>query len=272
MMNTKTIFQFILTCLAFLAVPTFAFAYEPAHDRTSFCQMIKDPGYAQKILSSPTNNLVFANGGGLFGQGVCWWHSLFTRSAAYKTIYYPHAPKPDSEQVARIIYAIAYGKQIVAVPGYRNLLQFSWQHATEIQDYLNQMQWTATLNFDWINGLQGSSEVSAIKLKNIMDQTFFQIKYQKKVVFQMLQRAGPAAHAWLVVDMDKTSTGYNMKVIDSNAPLKSFIYEYKYGMTNFKYNDAFVDRFEFVPFNQDYADRQLEEFKLTAQNFCQNRN
>ncbi len=234
------------------------------YSRDEFCANVKDEGYASELLLLSASRLNFKNKGGFFDQGVCWWHDRFTRAAAYLTVYKPMDPKPNKDQAVRLIRDLRKMNTPVVIPGFSNLSEFSGYFENEIQSELDRWQQWEAFSFGWLNGLEGSSEVTSNELAEIMDATFDRVVYQKQVVFQMLQHSGPTAHSWLVVKMKSTPTGYRLLVADSNLTnLK--VWEYKRGMTHFFH----VLRGNFVPYIQ--TDTVEEELKLkrVVKAFCQ---
>ena len=103
----------------------------PTADRASmaaqnFCaERSNDPHALQSLISQRDNQLGFVNQGGLFGGGVCWWHSRFTRSAAYLAVFDPSLPRPSDEDAKKIISRLRDRKGVTLIPGFRNLFEFS---------------------------------------------------------------------------------------------------------------------------------------------------
>ncbi len=61
-----------------------------------------------------------------------------------------------------------------------------------------------------------------------MDDLYKEINKNNRIVWQKLQFPGIVAHAWLVVRMQKTNTGYTLTVLDSNCK-KEYIVYYRNG-------------------------------------------
>lgn len=211
-----------------------------AHER--FCsERVVDEHALQRFLRNSDNRLAFTNGGGLMGGGVCWWHSRFTRNAAYLVQFRPDLPaETDAKAIKRMVTDIRKGKKVVVVPGFRNLREFSTAYIDEIQSKLEGWQkHDGFIEQAWITGLSGSTEVTAEDLGKKMDDLYALVG-EGDVVYQRLQLPGIASHAWLVVDMEKTAGGYKIYIIDSNT-YSIDTYEYRQGDTSFSYwGDNFV--------------------------------
>lgn len=189
----------------------------PPRSKEEFCARVSDPAYFKRLILDRGNRLAFSNYGGFANGGVCWWHSRLTRRATYLTVYRPDLPKPTKKQVLEIFDAYFWNNRVVEVPGYRNLQEFSNDWEDVLHKKLEDWQALAgTIGFEWIGGLSGSTKVSAKKLKKDMDKLFEEVRTKNKIVYQKLQMPGIPVHAWLVVDMKKTSDGYVLRVIDSN--------------------------------------------------------
>ncbi|MFL5785932.1 MAG: hypothetical protein ACJ76H_15040 [Bacteriovoracaceae bacterium] len=227
----------------------------------NFCEKrSSDPHALQTLITDYNNQLYFMNEGGLFGGGVCWWHSRFTRSALYLAVFDPSLPKPSDAEAREIIGRIRDRKGITLVPGFKNLRDFSLAYRDEIQHKLNDWQKSdGVLKAAWVQGLSGKPAVDAAQLEKIMDETYERVQ-KGEVLYQMLQMKGIDSHAWLVVGMEKLSDGYKLTVIDSNTGTDTFTYQK--GMTNFPYHGWY----SFVP----YTHQVKEERKLSNKfsDFC----
>ena len=254
-MKWKAFTAFVATGL----ITAWANAKAPT-SKAEFCQMAHKPAAMRALLSDTDNQLSFTNDGGLGGAGVCWWHSMFTRNANFLSIYRPDLPRPNRGEVRRIIMDISANRGVVEIPGYKNLAEFSYAHRSEIQHALEEGQIVdGGLLFNWIRGATGNYEVPAAELKARMDELYLEIA-NGKIPYQMLQMKGITAHAWLVVDMKKTSYGYNLKVLDSNYR-GTYSVDYQEGMTH-------VSEYEAVP----YTSRNkvaYASYETALKNFCQ---
>lgn len=189
----------------------------------AFCADRKSVSYTKELVGQRRNQISFRNRGGLVNGGVCWWHSRLTRKFAYLAIFRPDMPKPSNEKAERIIKAIRMGK-VTEVPGFSNLNEFSRAFATEVQDRLEKWQkGDGFLRQQWTVGLWGSSQTSASKLKERMDNLYQYVEVEGKLAYQMLQIKGITSHAWLVLNVEKTEDGYKLEVLDSNYSSTSTI-------------------------------------------------
>ncbi len=190
---------------------------QAATSKQEFCKQAKSPNYFKSLLYSNSNQLAFTNGGGLMNGGVCWWHSMLTRTAQYLTVYRPELPKATSDQAQKIVQYLSSATGVVEIPGYKNFREFSADHYAVIQRALEGWQIAdGAIGFGWIRGLSGSHKVDANQLSKMMDETYALVKKDNRIAYQKLQIEGITAHAWLVVDMTKTADGYVLDVVDSN--------------------------------------------------------
>ncbi len=193
------------------------------------------------------NRMFFENHGGLFNGGVCWWHSRFQRAAEYLVVFKPDQKMLDEFEAETVIQKLVQLNQVVDIPGYQSLYDFSRDYEKQIQKALN--DWEIRDGFirqAWIRGLAGKTSVSAEKLKNIMDQTFDSVENHHWITFLKLQLKGITAHAWLVTNIEKNADGYTLTYIDSNRPHLILSYKYNFGDTSFKgYGGIFVPYLEF---------------------------
>ncbi len=238
----------------------------PVHtptNREEYCSNVKQAGFAQELLLNSDNRLSFINQGGIGNEGVCWWHSRFTMSAAYSVVFKPKEPKPTVTMGRRLIRRIRKMEANVVIPGFKNLREFSSAFASELQSELDRWQLADGTWFGWLRGITGDCVVSAAELSNIMDDTFNKVEYQKRVVYQMLQLRGVKAHAWLVVKMKTLKEGYELTVVDSNfSAIQRWIY-YR-GITNFTYDNLGP----FVPYSQNVTLEEEEKLRQVAKKFC----
>lgn len=217
--------------------------------KRAFCQQrLANPRSLQSLINDNFNQLARSNQGGLLNGGVCWWHSRFTRNAAYLARFRPDLPKPSRDEALAILTRIRRAEGVIDVPGFEHLSDFSYAYSDEIQDMLEAWQLSdGVLRFQWVRGLSGASRVSPRELEGRMDELFRRVA-RGEIVYQMLQFAGPLAHAWLVVDMARTASGYNFKVVDSIFAAETS-HTYRRGQDSFVRNGD-----PFVPYTQ-----QVEE-------------
>lgn len=251
----------LLLVLVAMATPK-AYSAVTSKSAHGFCKDRNDRQYYQELLQKTENQLSFRNQGGLFGGGVCWWHSRFTRNALYLGVYRPDLRKPTREQAKDIIDDIRDGDRVVTIPGYSNLREFSLDFRREIQDELDSWQrFDGFIKQQWIVGLWGRTEVSADKLMSKMDDLYEYVAVQKNVAYQKLQMPSIVAHAWLVTDVHKTHNGYDLVVHDSNFSGTKTV-PYKVGMTQFHYRSFG----EYVPYTE--RKRELRGLKKVVRRFC----
>ncbi|MFZ4714699.1 MAG: hypothetical protein ACOYL6_13360 [Bacteriovoracaceae bacterium] len=226
-----------------------------------------DEGVIQ-LLKNPGNRLSFKNKGGLGNGGVCWWHSRFERAASYLAAFDPSLAKPTKSELYDLLRDITLMKP-VTIPGYSNLFEVSSENVPLFQKILNHWQARdAFINQAWTRGLKGSVHMDADKLHAHMNQIFDQFQKKRKPYFLMLQMPSVVAHAYLLLDMIKTETGYEMYVVDSNFPLKVVTQIYNIGDETLIYgNKSMIDMIgdPFIPylgFARDYKkmERELSDF------------
>lgn len=221
------------------------------------CQQVAaDPSLFLKKLRSAENRLSFTNHGGIMNGGVCWWHSRLTRIAQYLAVFNPAGkPLTDNEAYGQV-KRLRQGKP-TTFSGFKNFYDFSIVHSEAIQKNLEEWQITnGGFQLGFLDGLSGSSFVSAKEMKTIMDSNFDLFQTTQKPIYQVLQLPGLTAHAWLIIDMVPTLNGYQFDVVDSNyMPIQSWTY--KNGDTGFYFGRS--------PFVAYTTNRGLDEEKLLTQ-------
>jgi len=186
---------------------------------SQFCKSAKKKNFFRRRLALRESRMAFANHGGLFNGGVCWWHSRFQRKATYLTVMRPDLPKPSESIARKIIAAIKKSKSLVSIPGYASFSDFSRAYDREISNTLAAWQsGEGFFQFAWISGLSGSSRPGAAKMESLLEKIRSQVEDQKRISFVHLQMPGIVNHAWLVSSIAKTSNGWNLRVVDSNFP------------------------------------------------------
>lgn len=242
-----------LILLGFLLTTSTAFGVEatPAA-KAKFCQdRLSSPNGVQKIVGQRENQIWFTNQGGIFGSGVCWWHSRFTRAAAYLAQFDPSLPKPSEQEAKRIIHRLRGRKGITVIPGYKNLYEFSLAYGDEILGKLQAWQRTdGLLKAAWVKGMTRQVDIPAEKLAEMMDQLYERVS-RGEVVYQMLQMPGIMAHSWLVIGMQKTADGYNLETTDSNFN-GTYVYRYSRNMKEFNYENILT----FVPYTSQVDEEE----------------
>lgn len=246
------------TILALMALASFGAMAQssPSQSTEQFCADRSQSSFAKDLMQDSDNLMSFRNQGGLANGGVCWWHSRFQRNALYLTIYRPADKKPGADAIKTIVEQIRDGKEIVVIPGYRNFNEFSSENRNVIQRELEKWQkGDGVVKFNWVIGLAGKNKVAASKLKEMMDELYEYVEVEGNIAYQKLQIKGITAHAWLVVNMKKTSAGYDLEILDSNFPSQTSVYNFTEGMTHFTH----YGYGEFVP----YLERKGEMEKVT---------
>lgn len=217
--------------LVFLGLPASANA---PRDRDEYCSWMRDPHAVQRSIESDLNQLSFRNQGGFGGLGTCWWHSRFTRNATLLAVYRPDLAPPDRTQARAIIRALSRSRisarvEVVEVPGFRNLSEFSRIWGEEIQRRLNAWQLEeGLLGLDLLVRGVGASRRDPRRLEREMDALYERVQ-AGEIIYLKLQLRGVAAHAWLVTRMERSSRGYLLTVLDSNFPGETLVEEYVRG-------------------------------------------
>lgn len=192
------------------------------------------PDLFLRSISYAENRLSFTNHGGLFNGGVCWWHSQLIRAAQYLAVFDASAPKPTQDEAYQLVNRLRGGRP-VTIPGFHNLRDFSNAFYGIVQQNLEEWQVSnGGFGLSFLDGLTGSTTVPAAELKSLMDGAYAEIKKGQKPLFQVLQLPGITAHAWIIIGMKPTSSGYLFSVVDSNY-LDIQTWVYNYGETNFLY-------------------------------------
>lgn len=243
------------------------------HSEKALCEGLNKKGFFQKRLREEQGNrLAFRNLPGPAERGLCWWHSRLTRSALYLAVFRPdQEQKPDADQVEEILNHLMDRDQVVEIPGYSNLWDFSKDHLPEIESALSGWSLWDTLNLNIRNAFIGNIWEKPQRLSQLMDKLYHEVKVNGRVVFQTLQLPGISAHSWLVVDMDPTPKGYQFKVVDSNY-LDVQVWEYERGQTQFNYSftEFLPVEGRFVPYiNRDWYDEETQIISVLKSR-CQN--
>lgn len=258
-----------ITLSILIVISAFCTQSAMAQDQRSkqkFCQQREDKNFIRKQMMTNINaHMGFRNHGGLLNGGVCWWHSRFHRNALYLGVFRPDLNRPSEDDAKKIIKKIRKGRSIVEIPGYRNLRDFSIDNDYLIQKELEAWQRTdGFINQQWLIGLLGTPKRSANGMRRMMDGVYDRVVNQGDVTYQKLQIKGIDAHAWLVVDMKKTKTGYILYAVDSNFPGELQKVRYNYGDKFFHYNRWYG---EFAPYTGRKA--ELKRVKKVIKKFCE---
>ncbi len=244
-----------------------AFAYEQPQSKEQYCNNLREPLFFQKLLQdNPSSRMSFQNSGGLFNQGVCWWHSLFQRNALYLTYYSPQKARPTAGQAYRIIKQIRLGRRVVEIPGFTDFYSFSKAYVKAIQLELNSWQiHDGVVRGRWYPALTKPYQIDPLKLKVQMDQLYAQVQ-KGRVVFQMLQLKGIIAHGWLVTAMVKNGSGYQISIVESNNPDQTIEFFYEEGDSYLIFSFEKGENYRFVPYTDYESD--LNQMYKSMGNFC----
>lgn len=239
-------------------------AHPLPQDKEVFCSRYSDTEAIKALSNDPENLINFKNDGGLFNGGVCWWHAKFQRHLFYLSIFKPYEPVPSPQKIMSIIHNIRLGREVVTIPGYFSVKDFTTQNQQSIQRELEAWQiFDGVILSQWIDGINGKTKVRPSVLKEKMDELYQYVEVKKKVAYQKLQIKGLTSHAWLVVSVKPMPSGYDLEVLDSNYPGEPQIYSYKYGDDSF-YIKAYGN---FVP----YLEYTREETRIlnVGKSFCE---
>jgi len=184
-------------------------------------------GYARALAANPPgaasnpNLLAFGNSGGILRNGVCWWHSRFTRAALYLVYFEPAKPRPDARAARKAIRSVMDADRVVEIPGYSCLRDFSADYPGEIQKVLERRQLSdGILRFAWVDGLSGSHRVSGARLGALLDRIHAETS-REGLAYVKLQIRGIDAHSLVVTEMEPLGGGgYRCSYLDSNWPLE----------------------------------------------------
>lgn len=253
----------------------------PAQSADDFRRLSRRKDFFKMLLYNKKNHLSFENPAGPLNTGLCWWHSYFQRNATFMNYYSPKKPKPTPEQALVIIRRIRDLEGPVEIPGYENLWDFSTDFRAQIESELGIWQRNDTLAL-WgpLRGATAGGPYHAIQnpfgAESLAATMAFAYAESKKghIPFQIQQKEGLAAHAWLIVDMEKMNEesdppSYFLHVIDSNEPHVVREYTYLWGQKEFrtkyvegKYDDrsAWFTPVSYQNENQNKIAEKIETF------------
>lgn len=255
-----TMISFTLLILIF-APTTFINAISPPQTKEEYCHFNFYRGEFGKLLLSQSNMLFNRGDGGIFQTGVCWWHSMLTRNATYLAIYKPDLPKPNKNEVRKIINHLMIADAVTIIPGFKNLYTFSHENAEVFEDVLTQWQITeGGLSLGFLRGFEGSSQGNSQELKKTMKEINSLVMGQGRVAYLLVQIPGIDAHSLLVAEVERTYTGYQLTLIDSNEATP-FTINYTEG------DSVLKTRYNAPVYVQ--LDSVHEQYKKAGNNFCQ---
>ncbi|MCM2281432.1 MAG: hypothetical protein NDI61_06255 [Bdellovibrionaceae bacterium] len=230
--------------------------------RQEYCRRAAQPDHWTSLAQNPLNHLSFANQGGLFNGGVCWWHSLFQRAVWYLAVFRPDLPKPTPTEAKFLIHQLARGKDVIEIPGFSNLHEFSRAHRGLIQEKLEQWQVSdGGLKFRWVNGAFAAGELPPDELKTHMDKIQRIVNDSQHVQWVMWQLPGVTAHSSLHLSVHSLPTGSLADIVDSNFPGRVEFLEYTQGTRQI--------RTYFGPMVPHLArQKDLERFSKARSRYC----
>lgn len=188
----------------------------------------------------------FKNAGGLLNKGVCWWHNRFQRSSAYLIKFNPSGRRSSLKVIKKQIFSLMRMDRVVVISGYEDFETFSRDFQGEIQAVLNAWQkMDGLLNFEWIRGVSGRSALAADEMEKRMEDVFRHYQSSPVPLWIMAQIKGITSHSFLILNMERTTNGFDMDVIDSNKPMKTIRIEYFQGDKNLRPPG---EKYTFVPY------------------------
>ena len=251
----------IVLAVAWISVD--AMAAPDFQARAEYCAELQLSQGANRRLSRSDRAylLAFKNQGGLKNAGICWWHSRFTRNAAYLALYRPDLRKPGARAGRELVTRLREGRQVTEIPGYANLREFSLDFRSDIQVKMEDWQKSeGFLGGHWATGLTGTPSVSETRMAELMDELYARTQ-TGDTIFQVLQLPGVSTHAWLVTGMRRLNDGYEIDVIESNLPGPTQ-YAYKRGMQEFEYLSGSI----FTPYTQ--FENEVPRMRKAIAEFC----
>lgn len=185
----------------------------------------RGPERFAEVTRSPELRFSFDNAGGLFGGGVCWWHSRFQRAVWGLAEFDPAASKPTRAQAKSIIERLARFTRVEKIGGYADFRGFSADFQELIQKELNAWQIRdGFIRQEWIRGISGRANYDrqparlAARMKEIA-RAFTVARARGEALWLMLQMRGITSHAALLIDVKEEVQGaLRFSVVDSNFP------------------------------------------------------
>lgn len=215
----------------------------PAHKR-EFCRRTLPGRISAADVDWGGMRLGFGNPPGWANTGMCWFHSRFNRAAIYLANFVPGAPKPSPALARSIARRLVQGDQVVEIPGYSSLDAFSRDFKSVIEHVWD--EWSIS-SLDDLAARVGDSPFSdPSDLRGRMDELYRRVTVDEEIPFVRIkaENHGPlTSHALLVLRVIPRRgqpapgfpahlgpiIGYDMDVIDSNAPLLARTVYYRAG-------------------------------------------
>ncbi len=234
-------------------------------NKAEYCERIVQENTIFDLSDLTENLMAFKNQGGIFNGGVCWWHSRFQRNILYLGLLNPDGPKPMKEEARALIKKIRAGNEIVVISGFQSFNEFTKTYQKEIIKELENWQiYDGVVLGSWVLGVKGDTKIESSKLSQMMNDLYDYVEVKNKIAYQKLQIKGITAHAWLVVGMKKGANGFDIGYIDSNNPMMSENYSYKFGDESF-YEKGYG---HFVPYTE--FQREEERLQRVVKQYCTN--
>jgi hypothetical protein len=217
--------------------------------------------------------LPFPNEGGLARAGVCWWHDRFQRAAWHLAAFDPSRKKPGRAARKKIIRRLASRREVVEIPGYRDLAEFASENQGLIQKELEAWQIRdAVINQAYFRGLSGRWEFrNPDRLKRHMDhlyRRFREAKQRGEMLWVMLQTQGIASHSSLVHSIAPLSGGgYLLSFVDSNFPHLLIEHRYAPGDTTLTPENGYGEWIEWIPFIG--LERDYRRIRRAVDRYCE---
>lgn len=230
------------------------------------------PMAIEKIASDPAMRMGFKNHGGFANGGVCWWHSRFQRAAWYLANFDDSLPAPNAAAARVLIRKIISRKEVVTIPGYRDLSTFTRDFKVEIQRQLDAWQIRdALINQAYIRGLSGQShfrdpDAMRARIESVF-ASYVSSREKGDVLFVMLQMQGIVSHASLIQAMIPEADGsYRIEMVDSNFPDEAVQYAYHPGDLDLRPADRDIH----YPVSVPYAGfgRDLRRIHRAISKYC----
>lgn len=238
--------------------PSFAITY-----KEQFCAKTNSQLLEQSI--KPENRLSFRNPSGFLDMGVCWWHSRFERASNYLAIFIPSQPKPTAKIAREIISKLITRKQVVVIPGYKNLHEFSEAYRGTLVTALSKWQLKdGLINQFWYINITANSSLTPSQMKARMDQIYAKFK-NTNMLTTIVLKGTAVMHMWNIADMTPTVEGYKLTITDSNIIKEPKIIFYANGDTTLF--DTTPPESQYVP-ELFLNDLDLNRIIKTREEFC----
>lgn len=241
------------------------------YSKRALCSISNKNNFVQnKLLKDKNSHLAFINKPVISGRSICWWHSRFTRAAAYLAVFRPDLQQmPTTIEAKKIIAKIIKMDSIVEIPYFKNLSEFSAAYSYLIQKELAHWAVLDVITFKHLEGIRGRSSIDSNTLKQMMDKLYYDVSIQGRTVFQLLKLPGLEIHSWLVVKMEPIHDGYKIYVIDSNfIETQQWIYHQGQHSFYYEFNGPAPQRGSFVPYTFKRWVQEENEIRANLRAAC----